>query len=140
MKTSTMNELKRFEIPGGYNDPLPMMKETNEAGIRVLFTYGADAIGYRQIDPAKLKAIGIHSKYFMSIHYFLVNTLDKSGVAMSYDGDTERIRYFTWKTCEHEFRVPDHEDFARGVSRPSMCYHVDICTKCGYVREIDSSG
>jgi len=142
MKEIMMTELKRLQnhhkAMGGYNDPLPNMKEVSEDGIWEFFAYGAKSIGYRQMDPKRLAAIGINVKYFMNVHILAID--DNHGVAMHFDTDTRKIRYFTWAVCVHEFREPTAEDFARGVERPAMCYHVSVCKKCGYVRTVDSSG
>jgi len=49
-------------------------------------------------------------------------------------------RYYKFDgPCRHVYRAPTQEDFARGVPRPAMCYHVSVCARCGRVDTVDSS-
>ena len=64
---------------------------------------------------------------------------DYSGIGfyLEYDGKATRVEidaykpvYFKWQVCEHEFET----------THTGNCYWEGKCTKCGYVKAVDSSG
>jgi hypothetical protein len=140
------------KLYGGCNDSLPNMKEITEADFAqsIFFTYHPIFIGYKQIMPDRLVAAGLQPELntakqpcMMAIHYFVFH--NGTGIAMSRDYWSKKVRYFSFFLCKHTLRAPTEEEMrpvaqgGKGYPRPAMCFHVGVCTKCGYVEAVDSS-
>ncbi len=137
----SQEEEKKF---GGYNHPLPNMKEITVAEFshHPFFTYGPAMYGYRQIMPENLPAsikapTNGGRPCMMDVMFFVL--YDGSGIAMHREYTDETVRYFSFAACEHSYRYPTEEEFAKGVPRPARCFHVSICSKCSHVYAVDSS-
>jgi len=124
---------------GKYNDLPPNLEELTEAEFARsgFFTWCLENYEHRQpcrLTDAQAQAYGLAGQ---NLKLFYMNNTE--GFAISNDYWDERIRYFRFRACVHEFRNPGPKDFARGVPRPRRCLHVGVCSKCGYVDVTDSS-
>lgn len=135
-QTNIISDEQFRDVLGGYNDPLPNMVELNEKEFAQssALMYGEQFSGYRQIvNPS------VNGGKMLSLTFFITNQRDMSGWAISTDYRKGKVRFFKFAACQHKFRESGPEDWAKGVARSRMCFHVSVCEKCGYVREIDSS-
>lgn len=131
--TGDKTELR--EIEGGYNDALPNMREITEGEFaqHAFFTYDFRWHGYKQILPEKLTAIGItppggDRPHMMPVKWFAL--YDKTGVAMHNDWWGKKVRYFSFAVCVHDFTE-------KGIGH---CLTLYTCQKCGFKKQVDSSG
>lgn len=126
---------------GGYNDPLPNMKEitAEEFAQSSFFSYFPNFIGSRQIAANRLPE-ELKQKSYLGVTFY-VTQHDWSGFAMSRDYWGKKVRYFSFAPCKHTYRGPIPEDYTnnKGMPRPGRCYSVSVCTKCGYILTVDSS-
>lgn len=133
----TVNIQENFkDVLGGYNDPLPNMVELTEKEFAKasLLSYPEQLVDYRQIVHPS-----INGGKMLGITFFVTNRKDMSGWAISTDYWQGKVRFFKFAACQHKFRESGPEDWAKGIAKSRMCYHVSVCEKCGYVSEIDSS-
>ena len=65
---------------------------------------------------------------------------DGSGRALHHDYWGRRLRWFMFERCAHTYaELSMAEARAAGIYHGGRCYHVNRCTKCGYVNSYDSS-
>ena len=131
---------------GGYNDPLPNMREITEKEFAQSHFFSYDAVGYghKQILPTPLRKAGVepatngHHDCMTSVKYFVYH--DGTGVAMTSDYWAGKVRYFHFAVCDHEMvELSGAECDAKGIQHYGRCWHVRECKKCGYVQSSDSS-
>ena len=117
---------------GGYNHLPPNFKEITpeEFAQCDFFVYRIDMIESRQpYGPNDKRAAQLKVDAGTSLRLFYMN--NTTGFAIGHDYWAKRLRFFRFQLCEHTFK---------GVPEESrMCYHVSVCTKCGYRQAIDSS-
>ena len=68
------------------------------------------------VHPGDYSGIGFH--------------IDYNGRATRSEIDAYKPTYFKWVVCDHEFET----------TTTANCYWEGKCTKCGYVKSVDSSG
>lgn len=124
------------EIPGGFNDVPPNFREVTEAEFSKswFFTYPSDIREYRQMirdsEGKPLQSVLFVTLFMMS---------DGSGFGLSRDYYAEKVKFYKFEVCQHDWRpMTDDEMRERGLRRMS-CQHESVCSKCGYVRIVDSS-
>jgi len=107
--------------------PLPNMAESNEAsfwGWRASYMFNAEAwCGQKKIGDEWANII----IYYLGHSDFIGGGF---AVAIFRSYGSERVEYFTWKSCDHDFT-------GKTIGN---CLRLYTCTKCGESYEIDSSG
>lgn len=84
---------------------------------------------YRQVvidDRYKDCSLFVHPGDYSGIGFYL----EYDGRATRVEIDAYKPIYFKWKVCEHEFET----------MHSGNCYWEGKCTKCDYVKAVDSSG
>ena len=118
---------------GRFNDlPPNLIPITQKEWIRLMMLWSVVAMDYRQ--PIVNKNFSGAMKMF----YF---TQD-SGVALQGASVHGRhARFYTFAACLHQWRAPtEKEHREKNVPRPGRCYLVSVCSTCGAVNAVDSSG
>lgn len=133
------------KVWGGYNDPLPNMKEISaeEFSQGGFFTWCITGHEFRQIDPNRFNkdALLTPVKYFLSVKIFYLNSPHEDGFAMSSDYWGKQVRYFKFARCFHNYReISKKEAESKGHTHFGNCYHVCECLNCGQIYSYDSSG
>jgi hypothetical protein len=131
---------------GGFNDPLPNMKEITyeDFACSGFFIWPIQGHEYRQIDPVRMgqnsKLSNPLPKWLLASQVFYVGSPYCDGYVLINDQTTKTIRYFTFAKCHHVYREIGSEE-ARKLGRTHFgnCYHIEVCTKCHVINERDSS-
>ena len=121
------------EAYGGYNDTPPNWTEIDEREFSrsAFFTYSPEFSEYRQMRVGQNMPMLAARLYYMS---------DGSGFAMAQDYYAQRVRYFKFARCVHEYQgLSRAECRERNIYHGGRCYHVAVCKLCGFVKAVDSS-
>lgn len=136
MLIRSINEKTRadfFEAMGVENEngspswPLPNLKLSSEKSF-----WGWRAT-YEWRGEAWLGQTKVGGEYATVIVYYVghSNFIDGGfAVAVFRRYQQERVEYFEWRACEHEFQ-------GKTIGN---CLHLYTCSKCGKAYEVDSSG
>lgn len=128
---------KEFEaLFGGFNDPLPNMKEVEADTFWHYFSmYGTgDYQGYRQVvvPDANVPQYRWNRK---SLHYFIY--WDGTGFAIEVTWSFKSSKS-EWKPTFYSFALCEHE--RKSTLDTITGWHEGYCTKCGMQMNYDSSG
>ena len=89
-----------------------------------VFLFVPSIIGNTRIEDMEVKVFGFS---------------DQTGYAIGSNRKNGKVRYFAFG-CNHSYRNPTEEEIQTGKTpRPSMCFKVSVCKKCGAVNTVDSS-
>jgi hypothetical protein len=127
---------------GGYNDPLPNMKELSEHDFArsCFFTYCHVGLETRQPVWDRKPNQEFSTKNLFSLIGFYTNSPYVSGYVMSADYTSGKVRYFSFTRCNHSYTELSYDECKeRGIYHAGRCYHVSACSKCGFVNAVDSS-
>ena len=140
---TTSDEKSTHEMKwGGYNDPLPNMVELTleEFAKSDFFMYCLTGYETRQPIWDRLKNVKFDTSSLYGLNVFFINSPHVSGYAMSSDYLNGKVRYFKFSQCEHNYVGLSYDECKqRGIYHAGRCYHVSVCSKCGYVNAVDSS-
>jgi hypothetical protein len=115
-----------------YNQAPPNLKEITEREFAqsFLFHYEPKKYESRFVAVDQLKLCGIAVKQMMPLRMMWHH--DGTGVALSNDYWEGKVRFFKFATCEHKFDG--------GGRKLGNCFYEHTCSKCGYKKQVDSSG
>jgi hypothetical protein len=113
---------KAEEEFGRFNEAPPNLKEiTSEEFYFQFLTWPASYTMYKQV-------LNHPKEKFLDLHMFIYS--GKKGVAISGGRGGEPPRFWSFAVCVHDFEE----------KKIGNCLHSFKCKKCGYYKEIDSSG
>ena len=129
---------------GGFNDPLPNMKEITlvEFATSGFFMYSLSGTEFRQIDNCRVDTSLLLSPLtsYINANIFYVDSPNESGFVLTNEYHGKKIRVFKFHKCIHEYVSLDMEDCKKlNIYHAGRCYHVSKCNKCGCVNSEDSS-
>jgi hypothetical protein len=114
--------------------------DANEFAQSKFFSYTPSYIGYEQFEW--------NGEWLMGHMYVFY---DNTGIFITSDSRAERNangrtgyryypRYFKFGACIHTHReLSQQEARSRDIPHYGRCYHVNECTKCGFIESYDSS-
>lgn len=117
----------------GWNMPWPLpnmapLPESRFWGYRASMTFKAEVwVGQKKID------IDGQPEWANILVYWLDQGSYQGGgfaVAVTHKYGAEKVRYFGWRACEHDF----------AQKNIGNCLNRYTCTKCGASHDVDSSG
>jgi hypothetical protein len=120
---------------GGYNDSLPNLEEitSEQFAQSCFFVYCVTGHETRQVLEDRINKDKLLSPMegYLPLRIFYTNSPHVRGYAMAHDYYGEKVRYFKFTDCHHEW-VPQPAPFNN--------YHVNKCSKCNKTWEYDTSG